>query len=99
MNLATGTVAIQDAMKDLCSTSKSFPAIMIIISVVLSIIPLLAGAGLLFFKKENKNLKLAGMVLLAIGALLIFGAILGAIIYVLSPGLVSSLTSGTAVNC
>jgi len=97
--MAAGTVAIESALKDMCSTSKSFLMMIIIISVALSIIPLLAGAGLFFFKKENKNLKLAGMVLLAIGALLIICAIFGVIIYVLSPGLVSSLTGGTTVNC
>ena len=99
MILATGSAAIQNATNALCSTSKSLLATLIILSVVLSILPILAGAGLFFFKKDNKMLRLAGMVLLALGILLIIGAVLGALMYVLAPVLVSSLTSGTQVNC
>jgi hypothetical protein len=100
ISMASGTAAIQSAIGGLCSTSKSMLAIGLMVFFVLSFISFLGGALLFFFKKENKTLKLAGTVLLVLGALLLVAALFDVLIYLFTPGLIASLLGGgTQVSC
>ncbi len=96
----SGPTTVASGLHQLCSTTKSTLAAFIMLSFIVSIIPLGIGAFLYFFKKESKNLKLVGIVLLVIGVLCIAGAVFGVIIYLLVPSLASSMMgNGTGVGC
>jgi hypothetical protein len=84
---------IQSAMLTLCSTTKSFLGVGIMVLLVLSALPLLIGAALYIFKKEDKKLKSIGTILLGIGGLCIILAVIGVIIYILVPVILNALTS------
>lgn len=94
---AASPASVSAGLEQLCASTKSLFGILIMLLFILSIIPLGLGAFLYFFKKESKNLRLAGLVLLVIGALCLAGSIISLLIYILIPVYVSSLV-GDASN-
>lgn len=84
---------ITRAMGDLCNSSRTLVSTISII-LCLPVLPLLVlgGAVIALYKGDNKTAKLIGKI--ALGAGVVFGilAVLGIIIYLLVPFIVSSLT-------
>jgi|GEM_PF-2257663 len=85
---------IEDALCQLVSTTQSIFGFAIMASIILAVPLMLIGAYLYFKKKENKTLKITGIVLAVIG---IAGPILLIIFYLLIPVLVSMMT-GADIN-
>lgn len=88
--------AVGSALTSLCATTKSFLALIAMLSFIAAPLPLIIGAALFFFKKEDKNLRLAGTLLLAIGVMAGLLALLSVVIYLLTPALVGALIGGGA---
>jgi hypothetical protein len=89
----SGPQAIQGAMSALCNTARSLLA-MVAMLFILPVIPLLIiGAAIIkLYKGENKTVKLAGKLTFMAGIVLGVFGILGIIVYLLVPLLISILT-------
>lgn len=90
---SSGPQAIQGAMADLCNTARSLLA-MVAMLFILPVIPLLIiGAAIIkLYKGENKTVKLTGKLTFMAGIVLGVFGILGIIIYLIVPLLISILT-------
>ena len=93
------TTKRSEGLQQLCSTTKSTLAMAIFVLLLVSLLPLAAGAFLSFFKKDDRNLRVVGIVLLIIGVLCMVGAIISVIIYLLVPAYVGSMAGNTNVGC
>jgi len=87
----SGQSTIVAALTALCATSKSLFSLSGAFCCVGGLIPLLIGAVLYYFKKENKTLKLTGVVLLGIGAITLAVAAFLFLVYLLTPYLIKAL--------
>ena len=91
---------IAAALTELCITAKSILSLSSILCCVGGGIPLLVGAVLFYFKKENRTLNLIGKILLGIGIVAVVLAIIGFMLYLFTPAIISSLVAGgTTVVC
>jgi hypothetical protein len=93
---AGNPAGLQSAMLALCNTTKSLLGVSVMVLLILSAFPLLIGAALFIFKKEDKKLKSIGTILLGIGGLCVLLAVIGVITYLLVPAVLNALTSSNA---
>ena len=94
---STAATQVSEALYDLCFTAKSFLGASLIITLILAIPLIAAGLFLYLKKKESKNLMLLGIALIVIGIAL---PAIAAVLYFLTPLIISSLIGGGAsVSC
>ena len=92
--------SLVSALAGLCSTTKSLLSTFGTLCCIGGIFPLLIGAVLYYFKKENRILKIVGIVLLCLGVVAIVLSILYFVIYLITPYLIKALVgSGVTVVC
>ena len=89
---------LESAITGLCYMSRRLLGIAIMLFLIISVIPVLLGAMLFIFKKEDKKLKSIGKILLMIGGLCIILAIIGIVIYIILPTIMNSLVSSSNVS-
>ncbi len=82
--------------------SKAFLGLTVMLFIVMTVLLLPSGFVLYkILKTENKTIRLAGMALLALGAMALLGTVLGIIIYWFTPYILQAIMSPGAppVTC
>jgi len=92
--------SISTALSGLCSTTKSFISIGVLIFAILAFPTIIAGSVLFYLKKDNPNLRRIGKILIGVGVVEFIFLGIGIVVYLFTPSLISAIVGeGATVGC
>lgn len=92
--------SISNALSGLCSTTKSFVSIGVLMFAIFAFPTLIAGIVLFYLKKDNPNLHRIGKILIWVGVVEFIFLGIGIVIYLFTPSLISAIVGGgVPVGC
>ena len=97
---AQSQASISTALSGLCSTTKSFVSIGVLVFAIFALPTIIAGSVLFYLKKDNPNLRRIGKILIWVGVVEFTFLVIGILIYLFTPSLISAIVGeGATVGC